>query len=54
MSQLINVVVPVYDGVTPLDFTGPRQFRVQGLLQTLADAKNASRACASYAAWPEW
>src|SRR2546429_1349658 len=26
MSQPISVVVPVYDGVTQLDFTGPHQF----------------------------
>ena len=26
MSQLISVVVPVYEGVTQLDFTGPHQF----------------------------
>src|SRR5260221_9090797 len=26
MVQLISVVVPVYDGVTQLDFTGPHQF----------------------------
>src|SRR5437660_11681874 len=26
MSQSISVVVPVYDGVTQLDFTGPHQF----------------------------
>ena len=26
MSQQISVVVPVYDGVTQLDFTGPHQF----------------------------
>jgi len=28
MSQAISVVVPVYDGVTQLDFTGPHQFSV--------------------------
>src|SRR5260370_2756321 len=26
MAQTISVVVPVYDGVTQLDFTGPHQF----------------------------
>src|SRR6185369_10218751 len=26
MSQPISVVMPVYDGVTQLDFTGPHQF----------------------------
>src|SRR6266481_1999792 len=26
MSQPISVIVPVYDGVTQLDFTGPHQF----------------------------
>ena len=26
MTQPINVVMPVYDGVTQLDFTGPHQF----------------------------
>src|SRR5438046_9329970 len=26
MSQPISVVVPVFDGVTQLDFTGPHQF----------------------------
>jgi putative intracellular protease/amidase len=26
MTQPITVVVPVYDGVTQLDFTGPHQF----------------------------
>jgi cyclohexyl-isocyanide hydratase len=26
MAQTISVVVPVYDGVTRLDFTGPHQF----------------------------
>ena len=26
MSQPISLVVPVYDGVTQLDFTGPHQF----------------------------
>jgi cyclohexyl-isocyanide hydratase len=26
MSQAISVVVPVYDGITQLDFTGPHQF----------------------------
>ncbi|MEK1930276.1 MAG: DJ-1/PfpI family protein [Pararhizobium sp.] len=26
MSELISVVMPVYDGVTQLDFTGPHQF----------------------------
>ena len=25
MAQTISVVVPVYDGVTQLDFTGPHQ-----------------------------
>src|SRR6201988_35048 len=26
MTQAISVVIPVYDGVTQLDFTGPHQF----------------------------
>jgi cyclohexyl-isocyanide hydratase len=26
MAQPISVVIPVYDGVTQLDFTGPHQF----------------------------
>src|SRR5436190_14468456 len=26
MTQPISVVIPVYDGVTQLDFTGPHQF----------------------------
>jgi len=26
MTQPISVVVPVYEGVTQLDFTGPHQF----------------------------
>src|SRR4029453_7534720 len=26
MAQTISVVMPVYDGVTQLDFTGPHQF----------------------------
>ena len=26
MAQTLSVVVPVYDGVTQLDFTGPHQF----------------------------
>jgi hypothetical protein len=26
MSQSISIVMPVYDGVTQLDFTGPHQF----------------------------
>src|SRR5258705_498605 len=29
MSQPISVVVPVYEGVTQLDFTGPHQFRAR-------------------------
>ena len=26
MTQPISVVIPVYDGVTQIDFTGPHQF----------------------------
>jgi len=26
MTEPISVVIPVYDGVTQLDFTGPHQF----------------------------
>jgi hypothetical protein len=38
MSQPISVVMPVYEGVTQLDFTGPHQFLGAG-----CSASNACR-----------
>jgi cyclohexyl-isocyanide hydratase len=46
MSQTLTVVMPIFDGVTQLDFTGPHQFlsRTPGILVRVAsmDAKNVT------------